>query len=186
MYRVRFTANVRPLEDFRAFAASMPQVAYDTVAAAKKQVEGQFLDELGFTPGPVASPWDGWSVDAAAHERARRWWFAAVDRGEVATDGRHYKRSGKMERGWFLEVSRDGADTRLDVGNREPGAIHVYGSLNMRSQGEAERWQIPGHRKTRWPVMRETVIFWMDVFRERLVETFHDLAEVRIKRRSSR
>lgn len=90
-----------------------------------------------------SSPKFVWSRGKRANNRARRWWFAAIARGEIRTDGHNYIRSGTLQKKWrvYAKVTTDAVT--IQVINRGKGAKFVYGNR--------ERPQIPGHRVTGWP-----------------------------------
>ncbi|GAB4527821.1 MAG: hypothetical protein OHK0046_45980 [Anaerolineae bacterium] len=101
------------------------------------------LDILQSIPRPSVHPFV-WSPNPAAHRRAARWYFAALARGEIPTDGTRYLRSGRMAADWTAEtrLTEDGT-LLVGVVNDAPAASYVYGSDTFR--------QVPGHRTTGWP-----------------------------------
>ncbi|NIN36641.1 MAG: hypothetical protein GTO60_16720 [Gammaproteobacteria bacterium] len=99
-----------------------------------------------------------WSLNRAANERARRWWFYAIREGLVSTDGSHYKRSGDMVRNWNITVSRQGNSITIDASNKSPGSEFVYGSETQN--------QIPGHATTGWPEVQELLLLALEFVEE--------------------
>jgi hypothetical protein len=83
-------------------------------------------------PPPRDSTKFVWSFNRAANLRARRWWFAAIKRGEVNTDGRHYVRSGTIPNSWQTEIALSGDTILLTIFNPAPGSEYVYGSASSR------------------------------------------------------
>ena len=125
------------------------------------------------TPSPRGSGKFVWSRKSAANERARRWWFANVNSGEIDTDGSHYRRTGKMQKQWRVYGKVRTNSAELEVINRNPGAKYVYGN--------AERPQIPGHRDTGWPSINRLLAGASRRIDNRVGKIFDDMADEIIK-----
>jgi hypothetical protein len=181
------TARFEPLDDLIAFADSFDAVAGEIAQEVQQEIEPLALDELATYPGP-SQHGGRWSDDPTANDRARRWWFGAIGRGEIQTDGEHYIRTGGYGQSWFVAFSADQGIYAIRFGSTMPGAAYIGGSLNQRSRGEAVRWQNPGHDATGWPVQVDTVNFWVDtaleLFSDKFVGRFGTLG--RAVRRSRR
>ena len=110
------------------------------------------LAALQKVPGIPKSPFV-WSNNPAANARARRWWFAAIKRGIIETENGHYKRTGNLMKGWDIDIKNKTDGVVLTVSNEAAKGIiiaYVYGSLSL-DEGEAARFQLPGHVATGWP-----------------------------------
>ena len=83
-----------------------------------------------------------WSYNRAANARARRWWFAAIKRGAVQTDGKHFLRTGVIPAAWQTEIAIVGDQIVMSLVNPASGSEFLYGS--------EERPQVPGHATTGW------------------------------------
>jgi hypothetical protein len=98
-----------------------------------------------------------WSLQRAANERARRWWWANLRAGTIPTDGSHYLRSGLISSSWQNEIFIQGDTVVLLIFNPADGAEYVYGS--------PEQTQVPGHAATGWLNYQDLLRF-ADVVRE--------------------
>ena len=110
-----------------------------------------------------------WSLNRAADERARRWWFRAVREGLVPTDGEHYRRSGTIPASWIITVSRDTNPITVIAQNPAEGSEFVYGSETQR--------QVPGHATTGWPSAKKELAdleIWME---EKIVRLLPKVAD---------
>lgn len=79
-----------------------------------------------------------WSNDAAANNRARKWYFAAIRDGRIETVNGRYKRTDKMKKSAFVDANLknlEGLTTMGFRGEGSEGADYVYGLR-----------QIPGHK----------------------------------------
>lgn len=84
-----------------------------------------------------------WSLNAAANERARRYYFGVILKGKKKGRGR-YKRTGRILAGFEVKVNVTDEGGLLAVTNDEPGADYVMGDR-----------QIYGHKRTGWPIIDE-------------------------------
>lgn len=142
---LRFNSN--QLGKFSDKIASRSSIVARLQAPLRASIATRLLqrDLVRKTPKPrtSSSPRFIWSRDKAAQDRARRWWFAAIARGEIPTNGQNYQRTGQLQRAWKIEVTRKGTTLTLIAANNNRGAVYVYGDYG--------RPQIPGHRATGWP-----------------------------------
>lgn len=171
MLRLDVKRSFEPLDDLIAFTDSFDEIAGEIAQEVQQEVEPLALDELGTYPGPSQHR-GRWSDDPVANERARRWWFGAIARGEIQTDGEHYIRSGGYGESWYVNFSADQGLYAIRFGSTMPGAAYVGGTLNQRSRGEAVRWQNPGHGATGWQIQVDTVNFWVDASLELFSDRF--------------
>lgn len=102
-------------------------------------IRRRMLAELTQEPAQPTHPFI-WSFDEAAQDRARRWWFAAIARGEVRTDGHRYIRSGMLVFNWEVVVNDTPNSISWSVENNAPGVDYVQGSK-----------QVPSHAMSGWP-----------------------------------
>lgn len=124
------------LTRFPALASYRLQTAFET------DVIPQMKAAL-FYPGPAKNGLNSgtpflWSFDPAANARARRWFFANYPEG--------YTRSGNFGRAWEITVAVKQAEVMLSVSNPTPGTRYIVGDF---ANGAG---QIPGHRRTGWPL----------------------------------
>jgi hypothetical protein len=105
-------------------------------------VELKVDQHLRTVPPPRDNTKFVWSFNRAANQRARRWWFDAIKRGVINTDGEHYIRSGEIPNAWETEIIINTNEILLRIFNPAPGAERVYGSPEIN--------QVPGHAFTGW------------------------------------
>lgn len=174
-------------DDYIAHLSDFESVNHQVTLAAVDEIEDPLLNELAFMPGTPASPFV-WSHNKEENDRARRWWFWAISAGKVRTDGSHYIRTGDLVNSWSIEIQADGLETRVVLSNPANILPLVQGSL-AQDLTAAARFQIPGHKKTGWPLVAETANFWLndifpEVYDEKLQETVLTFAETTRKRRA--
>lgn len=95
------------------------------------------------TPRPSVHPFR-WSYDPEADKRARNYYFAAVARGEIPTDGTRYLRSGRLGKSFDVGVQELNNSIDAVFGTKFDKASFVVGN----DDGSIK--QIPGHEKTGW------------------------------------
>lgn len=126
--------------------ARFKTAAQEAFTAIKPELEAA----LKQTPRPSVHPFV-WSNDPAANARARRWYFWAIREGIIPTDGRRYKRSGKLGTIWDIELLDNPPQILVKTNETdERGRFRyrwVVGTFDRRT---GTRWQIPGHRRTGW------------------------------------
>ena len=159
MISVTVTTDTRLIDDLSAYSDSLNTIVGELAGEVQREVAPLLLPELQFYPGQRGDEVFIWSPDPAADARARRYYFAAIRRGEIATDGEHYIRTGGYGESWQMTFGNSGSAFVIRIFSTMPGSIYVGGSLNQRSVNEAREWQIPGHTTTGWPIQVETVNF---------------------------
>lgn len=120
-------------------------------------------------PGPSVHPFV-WSYNKAANDRARRWWFMAIDKGLVRTDGVRYVRSGELGESW--EMIYDASNGTITFFNSADGAGYVIGDR-----------QIPGHRRTGWQQIDMMLDDLMNYAHELAFDHWIDLVDSLVKGR---
>ena len=122
----------------------LPDIVEDEALDIAIEYEPRIVATLGTIAPPRGSEKFVWSNDAEANARARRWWFANLRKGNIPTDGRHYKRQGRPGMGWDIEVDRDGDNIVIRIFNKWEKSWTVYGRLLV----NVKRPPIPGHART--------------------------------------
>jgi len=190
MIQATLTVNTKPVEEAAQFFDNI-QLEMERIGdRVQREIEPTLLSELAYYPGPATHPFV-WSTDATKNARARRYYFAAVRRGAIPTQGGRYARTGAYGRSWFLAQQVESGAFALRVGTTYPAARFIGGALNQRSVREAVAWQIPGHATTGWPRQVETVDYWLDVasrmFADEVLTSLEQLVVIeKASRRSSR
>lgn len=121
----------------------LPKILEDKAIASGEKLESK-LSEIYATAPPRGNSKYIWSLDPEKDKAARGWWFWKVRKGEIPTDGKHYKRSGKPPYGVgvFLDSARRAI--LFQVVMRNPKMIYPFGALN----GVDTR--NPSHKVTGW------------------------------------
>lgn len=159
MIRMESVLEIRPLDNLITFTKQHERVVYGAAASANN-APPTLESQLEAYPPPRSGKWGGWSPDKRKNVRARAWYFAAIARGEIKTDGSHYLRSGKLGQGYQVTVVIRGTETFVEIRNKSDRKRHLY------TKG---RRQVPGHRLTGWDKDDEIVKAWLPGFRQRLI-----------------
>lgn len=122
---------------------------------AFNRVEDDILALFREYPRPRDNSRFVWSKDRQANKRARGWWFANLRKGTIPTDGKHYRRSGKLGRAWQVRLDLSSSATSIDLvilnnardDNNKARYRWVTGTFD---KARGKRWQIIGHRRTGW------------------------------------
>lgn len=120
-----------------------PEILHDVVQEGIVETSGAILQQSSEYPRPAVHPFV-WSFDPQANARARRWYFAAIARGEISTDGQRYVRTGQFGESFDIVAERQGDDTEAMFGSGFNAASYVVGNASGSVQ------QIPGHAITGW------------------------------------
>lgn len=181
------TMTTQVEDDYIVWLSDFESVNHQVTIATIDEIEDPLLNELAFMPGTPSSPFV-WSHNKEENDRARRWWFWAISAGIVRTDGSHYIRTGDLVNSWTIEVLSEGLTSRVVLSNPANILPLVQGSL-AQDITAAARFQIPGHKRTKWPLVAETANFWLndvfpEIYEEKLQETVLIFAETTRKRRA--
>lgn len=149
--RSRFEVDLQPLLDLMGFADAFPDINNDIGEAVYARIEPEFLAELQHMPGPAKHPFE------FATEASRRYYMAAVRRGEIRTANGRYVRTGNTARAWRIRPVRTREGFQFVVENGLIHAKYVYGSFD-----QSRDYQVPGHFNTGWTPVNQTVEFWFD------------------------
>lgn len=152
--RTRLEIDYEPIIDAQRFVNKFDDVFAGTAQEAFDDVQPAFLSELTFTPGPSKNALNSdepfrWSNDPVKNEKARGWWFANFPNGR--------ERTGEMNANWDVLLERVGRAYELIVSNPISYLKRVVGSFDQNRD-----WQIPGHKRTGWRPVRETVSTFFD------------------------
>src|SRR5262245_22938892 len=94
-------------------------------------VQKNVTELLGEDPGPVKYPFE------FATAKSRRFYFWAF-KGQIP-----YKRTGAIQRGWSVLITRSGEKSYIEIFNKDDAAQYVYGDLPRQRQ-------VTGHKNTGW------------------------------------
>lgn len=138
----------RQSDVLRAFIEAYPDLALETAQDAfNRQIKPGLLDELRHYPGPVQYPFE------FATAKSRRYYFWKFK------ERIPYQRSGGYGDGWQVVITVSDNAVVMSVRNSYPAAKWIGGKR-----------QVPGHRKTGWPLYGETIDFWREPAIEVVVE----------------
>lgn len=169
---VRFDAT--PLYDFGTFARDFENVVDSIAEETHQAIAPKLLSELQYYPRAATLPFV-WSRNAKSNERARRYYFAAVRRGEIPTSGGRYQRTNQYAKSWRVDLQKSGGLRTISARTNYPGAKFVGGSFDRRRD-----FQIPGHQTTGWPRSIETVDFWFNAAQQEIRRAFDRTIEDRL------
>jgi hypothetical protein len=175
MIRARFEFDARPLLDFQQFVEGFETVMDDLVDGVYKVVIPPMLDELGTYPNRAATLPFVWSRNKTKNEKARRYYFAAIKRGEIQTSGGRYVRTGAYGKSWTATSRKDGTRRIITVSTSYPVAKFIGGSFSRNRD-----FQIPGHKTTGWPRSVETVDFYLEAAEEEARNQFNRVIDERL------
>lgn len=147
--------DLEPFNDILNTIENAEDILASVVEGAIAEVSQSYLAELAEYPRPSVHPFR-WSYDDAANERARRWYFAAIRRGEIPTDGTRYKRSGRFGKSWDSVVQETGDSVDAVLGTKFDKASYVVGNADGTLN------QIPGHKRTGWYEFQPIGERWAD------------------------
>lgn len=167
--RARTTINTRQLDALNANIDNFDALMREAMDNAAQVVGDSAIETLQETPGPSKHPFV-WSNNDVANKRAAAWYFAAIARGEIDTDGTRYRRTGTLAKAWQYRVSNVSGGLSFVIENtasrgRKSVAKYVYGGF-----GPNGYTQIPGHRRTGWIQANPVVQAAQDEFLRELGE----------------
>lgn len=124
------------------------------------------LEAIYATAPPRTSAKFVWSLDAAKNLKAMRWWYANLKKGNIPTDGKHYKRQGAPPYGGKILVERQGDRLVVIVTNTWSKAGLVFGQIGKDTR-------LPGHKATGWdyvdPKIRQLRKLYLEALFERVM-----------------
>lgn len=121
----------------------LPNTLNDLALEGAVQLE-QALLRIYQTAPPRDNSTFVWSLDRAKNAKARGWWFANLREGNISTDGRHYKRSGKPPYSVTVNLSQERNSISFQIKMKDPKMRFPFGALN----GVDTR--NPTHKRTGW------------------------------------
>lgn len=121
------------------------------------QIAPEALSEMQHYPPPAKLPFDFGS------EVARNEYFAKIRKGLVPTSNGRYVRTGGLAASMFFTGTSTKGQFVFKAGTRSAIAKKVVGSMDANRD---ER--IPGHINTGWPLLRNTVNFWLEAADEEM------------------
>ncbi|MGB1288002.1 MAG: hypothetical protein ACPG7F_15805 [Aggregatilineales bacterium] len=134
---------------------SIPEILAGVVEFAVSEASDPALSALQATPRPSVHPFI-WSLNPEKQRRAQRYYFAAIARGEIPTDGTRYRRSGRYGKSFDAGVKETKDSVDAVLGSDFDKASYVAGN----EDGSIK--QIPGHVKTGWQAFRPIATSWAD------------------------
>lgn len=152
---IDYDANPRAFDKYIKLF-NEPQIVIETaLELAIAKTAQPAIDSIGNAPRPAVHPFR-WSLDPQKQAKARRWYFAAIKRGEINTNGSHYVRSGKYKKSFNVAVqpSSDGIDAVF--GSNFNKASFIAGNEDRTLK------QIPGHETTGWNEFAPVADKWVD------------------------
>lgn len=148
-------------------------IVREAVEYSAERTRNPFLAGAQGTPPPSVHPFV-WSRDPQANARARRWYFGAIARGEIPTDGERYLRSGKLGESFTITVVDNQGAIESVFGSSANSASYVVGNADGSLQ------QIPGHDTTGWWQFQPLADAWVDEATREAAEAIARITEERI------
>lgn len=115
------------------------------------------LSEMRHYPPPAKLPFQFGS------ERSRNYYFVLVRKGLVPTSNGRYARTGGLANSMFFTGKAEQGRFTFTAGSRSRIAKYVVDSFDR-----SRRNQVAGHINTGWPLLRDTVNFWLDAADEEM------------------
>lgn len=115
------------------------------------------LSEMRHYPPPAKLPFDFGSTDE------RNAYFDKIRKGLVPTSGGRYARTGALAASMFFTGLSEAGRFTFKAGTRSKIARKVVGSMDA-----SRDVRTPGHVRTGWPLLRDTVNFWLDAADEEM------------------
>jgi hypothetical protein len=157
--------------DIGGFLDGYRDTAADTFIATGDEIRPQALQALGVTPGPVKRPIE-WTSP-----KQRMAFFASDGFGKGIPFARATHGPGNIQNAWFLKTNVKTDDFKAVVGNNDPAAQFVYGSLAKSNPG---KFQQRFHINTGWLNGYQEATFWLNAFsvlyRQNLRQSFRSRA----------
>ncbi len=140
---IEYVADVKQLNKYSEAFDDIDDVVKTAVELAVADASPSALQAARNTPRPSVHPFV-WSYDPIKQAKARRWYFAAIKRGEINTNGQRYVRSGKFGRSFDTGVQDHGDSIDAVFGSDFDKSSYVVGNADESIK------QIPGHDTTGW------------------------------------
>ena len=151
LIRLSAVFDFRPLDGCEALLGNAERANDEIIDRTLAQNENAYLQPMRqMDPGPSQHR-GRWSTNAIANEKARRWWWRAVNKGLVNADSSgRYIRSGELNKQW--RILRRGS--RISLENTSPKARYVYSmAQTVVARGGVPN---PGHIDTGWSSTAKT------------------------------
>lgn len=121
----------------------LPKALEDKALSVSVTLESQ-LSQIYTTAAPRDNSEFVWSLDPTKNKKAKGWWFHNLRKGNIPTDGRHYKRSGKPPYSVVLNVTEKRGAVSFQILMKKPKMRFVFGALNGIDTRN------PSHKRTGW------------------------------------
>lgn len=150
------------------------QLVSAVVEQATADSANSALSAVQSYPRPSVHPFR-WSYDPAKQDRARRWYFAAIKRGEISTDGTRYKRTNKFKQSWDVGVQESASSIDAVLGSDFEKASYVVGD------DTGNIGQVPGHDRTGWYDFQQPAEQFQDDIIREVEKALPDVIERKVK-----
>lgn len=148
MIKVTATTDFKPINDLSQFVGDFQSASKRATSTAFSYANQNLLLTLVQTTPPPAKKPIEWTSD-----KQRRFVMAKLRR----EDNLPYKRTGRANASWRVELKQEGNTSRIVVQNTWDASQFVYGTLNMKSRNAALAVQQKFHRNTGWPLAVDIV-----------------------------
>lgn len=152
---IQYDANTEQLNKYVAVFGDIQDVVTTAVELAVADASPSALQAARATPRPAVHPFR-WSYDPQKNAKARRYYHAAIARGEIRTDGSRYIRSGRHGKSFDTGVRETNNGVEAVFGSDFDKASYVVGN----EDGSIK--QIPGHDRTGWTPFQQPAEQFVD------------------------
>lgn len=146
MYRTEVLTNYGALDNLVELIQVYPTLPVEIAERLVQQYEREIIDELSYTPPPAKHP------IAWTSERQRKYVMMLLR----STNNLPYHRTGRMNRGWRLEVLSAPGGVAIRISNIVPYTMFVLGKLRPRGRDPMQQF----HINTGWQPAAPTIEFW--------------------------
>jgi hypothetical protein len=133
------------LEDVSQTIKLLPDVLVEEALDLAVQLEAELENIFSEAP-PRGSEKFVWSLDPEKNKAAQGWWWHHIKKGDIPTDGKHYKRQGKPPRGGTVSIEATPDGVVITIANKWSKSGLLFGKLSKTDTDT----RLPGHKRTGW------------------------------------
>lgn len=161
--RTRAEINVKPIQDEIDVLNAFGDIVIEAGQETARIIEPQFIEEASYYPARKAQKFQFQTL------KSQRWWFAALAGNipgvTISTDGKRYKRTGKLKESFFVRVNASTDSFEIVLGSDSAITKWVMGSFDR-----SRDYQVIGHKQTGWIPIKQTADFWLDATEEEFLD----------------
>lgn len=151
MYRTEVLVNYGGLDNLNHLVEAYPTLPVEIAERLVQQYEYPILQELSYTPPPAKHP------IAWTSERQRKYVMMLLR----SMNNLPYHRTGRMNRGYRIEVLSAPGGIAIRLTNVVPYTMFVVGRLRPRGSDPMQQF----HKNTGWQPAAPTIEYWGEALR---------------------